>query len=145
MIENGGDVETWYVEDRAHVDAMWSDSEEYENRLTSFFEVFFSKMHLECNYIMPAMKLSRGFVFKKYERSLCSNGRIRPIRRTDGTKKSKNREEKKLDSVKDNPEEYQLMKKNSNTGKNEWTNRKLSYYSNSGNGVNNELPELIEW
>ena len=37
MIENGGDVETWYVEDRAHVDAMWSDSEEYENHLTSFF------------------------------------------------------------------------------------------------------------
>ncbi len=27
MIENGGNVETWYVEDRAHVDAMWSDSE----------------------------------------------------------------------------------------------------------------------
>ena len=38
MIENGGNVETWYVEDRAHVDAMWSDSEEYENRLTSFFQ-----------------------------------------------------------------------------------------------------------
>ena len=26
MIENGGNVGTWYVEDRAHVDAMWSDS-----------------------------------------------------------------------------------------------------------------------
>ena len=37
MIQNGGNVETWYVEDSAHVDAMWSDSEEYENRLTSFF------------------------------------------------------------------------------------------------------------
>ena len=38
MIENGGNVETWYVEDRAHVDAMWSDSEEYQDRLTSFFQ-----------------------------------------------------------------------------------------------------------
>ena len=37
LTENGGNVETWYVEDRAHVDAMWSNSEEYENRLTSFF------------------------------------------------------------------------------------------------------------
>ena len=38
MIENGGNVGTWYVEDRAHVDAMWSDSEEYQDRLTSFFQ-----------------------------------------------------------------------------------------------------------
>ena len=37
MLENGGNVETWYVDDRAHVDAMWGNSDEYRSNLISFF------------------------------------------------------------------------------------------------------------
>tara|TARA_B100001175_G_scaffold143585_1_gene121902 strand:- start:12911 stop:13957 length:1047 start_codon:yes stop_codon:yes gene_type:complete len=37
MLENGGNVTTWYVEDRGHVDAIWGESEEYSGLLTSFF------------------------------------------------------------------------------------------------------------
>mgnify|MGYP001174335135 FL=1 len=37
MLENGGDVTTWYVDDRGHVDAMWGESETYKTKLISFF------------------------------------------------------------------------------------------------------------
>ena len=37
MIENGGDVTTWYVQDRGHVDAIWGESEEYKTNLVDFF------------------------------------------------------------------------------------------------------------
>jgi dipeptidyl aminopeptidase/acylaminoacyl peptidase len=37
MIENGGDVTTWYVQDRGHVDAIWGESDEYKTNLVSFF------------------------------------------------------------------------------------------------------------
>jgi len=37
MLENGGDVTTWYVEDRGHVDAIWGESDEYKSNLISFF------------------------------------------------------------------------------------------------------------
>ena len=39
MIENGGNVTTWFVEDRAHVDAIWGESTEYQMNLTQFFSV----------------------------------------------------------------------------------------------------------
>ena len=38
MLENDGNVSTWYVEDRAHVDAIWGESDEYRERLVTFFE-----------------------------------------------------------------------------------------------------------
>ncbi len=38
MLENGGNVTTWYVEDRGHVDAIWGDSDEYKMKLINFFE-----------------------------------------------------------------------------------------------------------
>ena len=38
MIFEGGDVSTWYVNDRGHVDAIWGDSGEYKNKLVSFFK-----------------------------------------------------------------------------------------------------------
>ena len=37
MMENGGNVTTWYVEDRGHVDAIW-ENPEYQGRLVNFFE-----------------------------------------------------------------------------------------------------------
>ena len=42
MMENGGNVTTWYVEDRGHVDAIWGDSEEYKLKLINFFEAALS-------------------------------------------------------------------------------------------------------
>jgi dipeptidyl aminopeptidase/acylaminoacyl peptidase len=33
-----GNVSTWYVQDRGHVDAIWGESEEYENKVVSFFK-----------------------------------------------------------------------------------------------------------
>ena len=38
MLENGGDVTTWYVDDRAHVDAIWGESDTYKSNLISFFD-----------------------------------------------------------------------------------------------------------
>jgi acetyl esterase/lipase len=38
MSENDGNVSTWYVEDRSHVDAIWGESDEYRERLVTFFE-----------------------------------------------------------------------------------------------------------
>ena len=37
MLDNGGDVETWYVDDRGHVDAIWGDSEQYQDNIVGFF------------------------------------------------------------------------------------------------------------
>lgn len=37
MLDNGGDVETWYVDDRGHVDAIWGDSEQYQENIVGFF------------------------------------------------------------------------------------------------------------
>jgi len=37
MNENGGNVTTWFVNDRAHVDAIWGESSEYQMKLTQFF------------------------------------------------------------------------------------------------------------
>ena len=34
----GGNVSTWYVQDRGHVDSIWGESEEYENKVVSFFK-----------------------------------------------------------------------------------------------------------
>ncbi len=39
MIDNGGNVTTWFVEDRAHVDAIWGESTEYQMHLAQFFSV----------------------------------------------------------------------------------------------------------
>ena len=39
MLDNGGNVDTWYVEDRGHVDAIWGNSDEYKMKLVNFFEV----------------------------------------------------------------------------------------------------------
>ena len=37
MLDNDGNVTTWYVEDRGHVDAIWGNSEEYQTKLADFF------------------------------------------------------------------------------------------------------------
>ena len=42
MLENGGNVDTWYVENRGHVDAIWGDSDEYKMKLVNFFEAALS-------------------------------------------------------------------------------------------------------
>ena len=34
----GGNVSTWYVQDRGHVDAIWGESEDYEYKVVSFFK-----------------------------------------------------------------------------------------------------------
>ena len=39
MLDNGWNVDTWYVEDRGHVDAIWGNSDEYKMKLVNFFEV----------------------------------------------------------------------------------------------------------
>ena len=37
MNQLDGDVLTWYVEDRGHVDSIWGNSDDYQNKLTTFF------------------------------------------------------------------------------------------------------------
>jgi hypothetical protein len=37
MLDNGGTVTAWYVDDRGHVDAIWGESDEYQERLVGFF------------------------------------------------------------------------------------------------------------
>ena len=37
MLGTGGSVTTWYVDDRAHVDAIWGESDEYREKLVTFF------------------------------------------------------------------------------------------------------------
>ena len=37
MLDNGGNVETWYVDDRGHVDAIWGESQQYEESIVGFF------------------------------------------------------------------------------------------------------------
>jgi len=37
MRGTGGSVTTWYVDDRAHVDAIWGESDEYREKLVEFF------------------------------------------------------------------------------------------------------------
>ena len=37
MDEVGGNVTTWYVPNRGHVDAIWGESEEYKGNLVNFF------------------------------------------------------------------------------------------------------------
>ena len=39
MISNDANVTTWYVEQRGHVDALWGNSNEYQSKLGTFFNM----------------------------------------------------------------------------------------------------------
>ena len=43
MNKEGGNVTTWYVSDRGHVDAIWGESDEYKSKLISFFKSSLNK------------------------------------------------------------------------------------------------------
>ena len=51
MMENGGNVTTWYVEDRGHVDAIWGDSEEYKLKLLISLKRLYPRFFGEIKFI----------------------------------------------------------------------------------------------